>query len=109
MTVVMADARALLPKLQPNVVLMDPMHPQRRKTALVKKEIRQLQQIVGADDDSGTLLEVALSWARRRVVLKWPARVPLPRSARLPTFEIRGKIIRYVVYSCKSRETNSEL
>ncbi len=78
MTLIHGDARTLLPGLSPEVVLIDPMHPPRRSKALVKQEMRNLRALVGDDPDAGELLRVALGCARRRVVLKWPRRAPLP-------------------------------
>ena len=56
MTLIHGDARDHLPGLKPDVVIVDPMHPPRRNTALVKKEMRQLSAIVGADEDSHELM-----------------------------------------------------
>jgi len=66
------DAKALLPRLLPEVVLVDPMHPPRGNSALVKQDMRQLREIVGEDPDAVALIEVALATATNRVVLKWP-------------------------------------
>src|SRR5262249_1121424 len=74
MTLLHGDARDCLPELKPDVVIIDPMHPPRRNTALVKKEMRQLSAIVGADADAHETMAVALASARERVVLKWPLR-----------------------------------
>ena len=58
------DARELLKTLSPDVVIVDPMHPPRRNTALVKKEMRQLSAIVGPDEDADELMRIALASAR---------------------------------------------
>jgi 16S rRNA (guanine1516-N2)-methyltransferase len=58
--------------LCPEVVYLDPMYPHRHKTALVKKEMRTLQTIVGQDIDAANLLQIALQKARHRVVVKRP-------------------------------------
>ena len=56
----------------PDVVYLDPMFPHRQKSALVKKEMRVFQSLVGADLDADALLPVALAVAGKRVVVKRP-------------------------------------
>ena len=98
MTLIHGDAKDLLPRLSPEVVLVDPMHPPRGNSALVKKEMRQIREIVGVDADADALMQVALGCARNRVVLKWPqkadAMVGLPK----PSHQIMGKSTRYDVF-----------
>jgi 16S rRNA (guanine1516-N2)-methyltransferase len=98
MTLVQGDARQVLPGLSPDVVLVDPMHPPRKNTALVKKDMRILRQLVGSDQDSRELMDVALSRARKRVVLKWPLRAdPIPGLPKA-SHQILGKTLRYDVF-----------
>ncbi|SFU92973.1 16S rRNA (guanine(1516)-N(2))-methyltransferase RsmJ [Xenorhabdus koppenhoeferi] len=56
----------------PDVVYLDPMYPHKQKSALVKKEMRVFQSLVGADEDADSLLEPARALAKRRVVVKRP-------------------------------------
>ncbi|CDZ77493.1 Ribosomal RNA small subunit methyltransferase J [Legionella massiliensis] len=94
-----ADAKtylqALSPADYPDVIYIDPMHPTRQKAALVKKDMQALQQLLGADNDAQALLEVALSRAMKRVVIKWPQHLAaiLP-----PTTHIPGKVVRFDIY-----------
>lgn len=98
MTLHQGDAKTLLPTLAPEVVLVDPMHPPRVKSALVKKEMRVLRDLVGTDPDAGELMAAALASGARRVVLKWPRRAaPLP-GLRPPSHQIMGKTTRYDVF-----------
>lgn len=98
MTLIEGDARDLLPSLSPEVVIVDPMHPARTKTALVKNEMRLLRKIVGPDEDSAELMEVALAAASKRVVLKWPLRAsPIQGLCRF-SHQILGKSTRYDVF-----------
>ncbi|TCP96239.1 16S rRNA (guanine1516-N2)-methyltransferase [Cricetibacter osteomyelitidis] len=55
-----------------DVVYLDPMYPHKQKSALVKKEMRVFQHLVGADSDADSLLEPALALAKKRVVVKRP-------------------------------------
>lgn len=98
MTLLHGDSRALLAGLSPEVVLVDPMHPPRGKSALVKKEMRILRGLVGDDPDQRELIDAALRSARQRVVLKWPLRAAPPEGLRRPSHQIAGKTTRYDVF-----------
>ena len=98
MTLIHGDARSLLPELKPDVVIVDPMHPPRRGTALVKQEMRQLSALVGADEDADELMRIALASARDRVVLKWPLRAAPLLEVPKPSHQLSGKTVRYEVF-----------
>jgi 16S rRNA (guanine1516-N2)-methyltransferase len=98
MTLVLGDARDLLPGLRPEIITVDPMHPPRRGTALVKKEMRILREAVGSDADALQLMGVALASATKRVVLKWPLRAPALPGLPKPSYQVAGKTVRYDVF-----------
>ena len=98
MRLVQGDARNLLPSLFADVVLVDPMHPSRKKTALVKEEMRLLRQLVGPDSDALELMRVALATAQERVVLKWARRAEHLEGLGVPSYQIVGKTTRYEVF-----------
>ncbi|MFQ3354586.1 MAG: 16S rRNA (guanine1516-N2)-methyltransferase [Paracoccaceae bacterium] len=98
MVLIYGDSKDLIPKLSPQVILVDPMHPPRKKTALVGKEMRLVRKIVGSDDDYTELLEVALDHASNRVVLKLPRYAEVIGDVRLCSHQILGKSTRYDVY-----------
>jgi len=81
----------------PQLIYLDPMFPQRDKSALVKKEMRFFHDIVGKDEDSAELLEVALTRAIERIIVKRPVKAETLNS-RKPDFDIRGKTVRYDIY-----------
>lgn len=93
------DARAYLQTLHPadypDVIYIDPMHPERQKAALVKKDMQALQQLIGTDSDAMELLQLALPRSSQRVVVKWPQR---SKPLITPNFSINGKTIRFDVY-----------
>jgi 16S rRNA (guanine1516-N2)-methyltransferase len=97
------DARKILPTLDPDVVLVDPMHPPRGNTALVKQEMRLLREAVGDDPDAGELVRAALAAAGQRVVLKWPMHAPSLPDLPPPSHSIIGKSTRYDVYMTHRR------
>ena len=98
MTLIHGDSIALLPHMQADVVLVDPMHPPRQKSALVKGEMRAIRDIVGVDEDQQLLVETALAMATKRVVLKWPAKAAPLAGLRPASHQIIGKSIRYDVF-----------
>jgi len=98
MTLLYGDGRDLLPGLSPEVVLVDPMHPPRKKSALVKSEMRLIREIVGENDDAVELMMVALATAGNRVVLKWPRRAEPMGGIGIPSHRITGKTTRYDVF-----------
>ncbi|WP_226811244.1 class I SAM-dependent methyltransferase [Candidatus Steffania adelgidicola] len=69
---------SVLPQLKPvpDVVYLDPMFPNRHKSALVKKEMRVFQILVSSDKDADGLLAPARALAIRRVVVKRPDSAP---------------------------------
>jgi 16S rRNA (guanine1516-N2)-methyltransferase len=79
----------------PDVIYLDPMHPTRQKSARVKKDLYALQMLLGADDNPMALLTAARTYAKLRVVVKWPLKQPalLP-----PNYEVKGKTVRFDVY-----------
>lgn len=87
---------ALEPSEYPDVIYIDPMHPERQKSALVKKDMQALQNIIGVDNDALTLIELALQRARQKVVVKWPQK----KQALLPAHNcIPGKTVRFDIYT----------
>lgn len=81
------------------VILLDPMFPQRNKSAAVKKEMALLQRLLGEQDDADAegLLDWALQQDVARVVVKRAARSPALGGLQ-PSHCIRGKAVRYDVH-----------
>jgi len=86
---------------QADIVYLDPMFPHKKKSALVKKEMRVFQGVVGADLDADDLLEVALSAAKYRVVVKRPDYAPFLNDKK-PSMSIKMKNNRFDVYVKKA-------
>ncbi len=85
---------------QPDVLYLDPMHPPRRKSAQVRKEMRLFRALVGADPDAGQLLQAALAAApslgAQRVVVKRPRHGDLLGPQ--PNHQAEGKSTRFDIY-----------
>ena len=78
-------------------VYLDPMFPHRKKSALVKKEMRTFQQFLGFDEDAGELLTPALQLVKKRVVVKRPNGAEV-LSGKPPSMAIESKKHRFDVY-----------
>jgi 16S rRNA (guanine1516-N2)-methyltransferase len=85
----------------PDVVVIDPMFPPSKKSALVKKDMRAFHSIVGPDRDSAQLLQAAYRAAVHRVVVKRPKKADFLAGEK-PNISIEGKSIRFDIYTKKA-------
>lgn len=98
MTVLHGDSREVLRDITADVFYVDPMHPERKKSALVKEPMRLLRDVVGDDPDSAELIKIALGYSPGRVVVKWPAKTALPEGVPSPSYELASRTTRYCVF-----------
>ena len=98
MTLVEGDSVAGLRDLgfSPDVVFLDPMFPERTKSAAVKKKFQLLHHLERPCDNEAELLGAALTAHPRKVVIKRPPRGPLLAGAK-PSYQVAGKAVRYDV------------
>lgn len=76
---------------------LDPMFPERKKSALVKKPMRIFHQLVGEDPDAAALF----AWARRQPGARWVVKRPpgAPTiDATTPAIDYRSGRLRFDVY-----------
>ncbi len=102
---VVADAVHYLSDLHapPDCVYLDPMFPPKRKrSALARRRLRVLREVVGDDEDRQRLFATALLTATKRVVVKRPD--DAPPIADHPDATYTGKLVRYDVYMHGYRE-----
>ncbi len=85
----------LKPEDYPDIIYLDPMHPTRTKAAKVKKDLHALQALLGENGNQTSLLNFCRSYARLRVVLKWPAKC---QALLMPNYVVEGKTVRFDVY-----------
>jgi 16S rRNA (guanine1516-N2)-methyltransferase len=86
----------------PDVIYLDPMFPDRRKSAAVKKEMALFQSLLHDEgEDADSLLEMALTLDVYRVVVKRPRHAPV-LGMRKPTHSLEGSSTRFDVYALKS-------
>ena len=90
----------------PQVIYLDPMFPQRDKSAQVKKEMRLFRPLAGADDDAPQLLAAALALATHRVVVKRPRKAPAIAGVS-PGYALEGNSSRFDIYPKKSLKARS--
>ncbi|MCW8933439.1 MAG: class I SAM-dependent methyltransferase [Gammaproteobacteria bacterium] len=83
---------------KPDVIYLDPMYPEKKKSASVKKNMQILQKLLGHDLDTEEVLKVALEKADKRVVVKRPKGAPELQIGRSPTLKYESKGTRYDVY-----------
>lgn len=98
------DSRTYLESLTaeqfPDVIYLDPMFPERQKTADVKKEMAAFHSIVGKDEDADALLPLALAHVNYRVVVKRPRKAPFLNN-QTPSYQLEGKSSRFDIYTVK--------
>lgn len=92
-----SSIEAIEQQVQPDIIYLDPMYPHKGKSALVKKEMRVFQTLVGEDNDADALLAPALNMAKYRVVVKRPSYAE-PLAGKKPSMSIQMKKNRFDVY-----------
>jgi 16S rRNA (guanine1516-N2)-methyltransferase len=87
---------------QPDCIYLDPMFPpKRKKSALAKKAIVVLRDLVGDDMDKEQLFATAFKTAGKRVVVKSPDYAE-PLGGK-PSESFHGKLLRYDVYLTQNK------
>lgn len=82
---------------RPDCIYLDPMFPpKRKKSALAKKSIMILRDLLGDDQDKEQLFAAALEATGKRVVVKSPDYAE-PLGGK-PNESFQGKLLRYDVY-----------
>src|SRR3989344_1707427 len=96
---IIEDAKEFLQRttVSYDVIYLDPMFPDRTKSALNKKAMRVLAALVGNDGDADALLNIALEKAVKRVVVKRPRLAPALKGPS-PTYTIKGTSLRFDIY-----------
>lgn len=87
-----------LPEMNhPDVIYLDPMFPDKKKSASVKKNMQILQKLLGKDEDTKELINAALEVAKKRVVVKRPKGAENLTELK-PTYTVESKKTRYDIY-----------
>lgn len=99
----MEDSITALPQMvpSPDIVVLDPMFPQRQKSGLIKKKFQLLQQLEQPCMDEYPLLNAAFSCCPRRIIIKRPLKGPY-LAGRKPSYTLKGNSIRYDCIVCET-------
>lgn len=104
MNMVYGHAAVLLPQRasecgKPDVVYLDPMYPERQKSAAVKKEMAYFHDLLGLPETENDmhLFQAARQVAKKRVVVKRP-RLGEFLCGEKPAYQYEGKSTRFDVY-----------
>ena len=91
---------------RPDAILIDPMFPEGKNKAAVKKEAVLLRMLVGEGarpQEDEALLKAALEAARWRVAVKRPLKAPKILDTPPPQATFKGKSVRVDRYACQDR------
>lgn len=81
-----------------DVIYFDPMFPERKKSAKVKKEMQYFHQVVGEDHNQpDEIFTEAVKQARKRLVIKRPKGSDFYADQK-PNYSLESKVIRYDIY-----------
>lgn len=96
MRAVEADSVCALRDLdyEPDVVYLDPMFPERRKSAATKKKFQLIHLLERPCANAEELMAAALAARPRKVVVKRPLKGPFLADVR-PSHSVAGKVVRY--------------
>ena len=84
---------------KPDIVYIDPMFPERKKSSSVKKEMAILNKLLGSDENPEKLLEAAIACAGKRVVVKRPrSAAKMILKGRAPNYSLSGTANRFDIY-----------
>ncbi len=81
----------------PEVVYLDPMFPERDKSAKVKQNLRILRYIEGDQGEDRELFAAVWAIKPRKIVVKRPLK-SAPLCEIRPTYTLKGKAVRFDVY-----------
>ena len=81
-------------KASPDVILLDPMFPERQKSALVKKKLQMIQKLEIPCADEADLLLAAMAAGPKKLIIKRPPKGPWLAELK-PDHSISGKAVRF--------------
>ena len=94
------------PPIIPEVIYLDPMFPEKSRSAACRKSMQILQILAGQDSDADALLQKALSCATQRVVVKRPRLSPCLADLK-PDFILKGSSSRFDIYLRRNTHGNT--
>ena len=98
-----ADAKEFLTSQGSNlqkdfdVIYYDPMYPEKKKTALPRKEMKMFRELIGSDNDIDEVVECAIGTQIRRIVVKRPKNAETLKLRQKPIL-FAGTTVQYQVF-----------
>ena len=89
--------KALPNDQHPDIIYLDPLFPESKKSASVNKEMVMLRNLLGKEHDHADLFETAMTCAKLRVVVK-RSRLASNIVERAANFSLTGKSCRFDIY-----------
>lgn len=89
------------PHDQFDVIYLDPMFPEKRGNAKTKKNMQLFRELLPDDEDDAELLQLALTHAKHRVVIKRPIKAP-EFAGQKPGYNLKGRNVRYDIFGIKA-------
>ena len=80
--------------VSPDVILLDPMFPERQKSALVKKKLQMIQKLEMPCDDEKALVRAAMTTRPKKLIIKRPPKGPWLAGLK-PDYFQEGKAVRF--------------
>lgn len=78
----------------PDVILLDPMFPERQKSALAKKKLQVIQKLEIPCADEADMILTAIAAKPKKLIVKRPPKGPYLAGLK-PDFSIEGKAVRF--------------
>ena len=81
-----------------DLIYLDPMFPDRQKSGLINKKLQLIQKLEPPCSDEVELFEAAIQAKPSKIIVKRPLKSPF-LAGKNPTYELKGKAIRYDCYA----------
>lgn len=96
MEVINADSIAAMNETEqaPDVILLDPMFPERQKSSLVKKKLQMIQKLEIPCMDETEMLDAAIRCQPKKIIVKRPPKGPYLAGIK-PDYSLKGKAVRF--------------
>ncbi len=78
----------------PDIILLDPMFPERQKSGLVKKKFQLIHNLECPCNDEKEMLDAAMAVKPQKIIIKRPLKGPYLAGIK-PSYSLYGKSIRY--------------
>ncbi|MBR2000759.1 MAG: class I SAM-dependent methyltransferase, partial [Firmicutes bacterium] len=80
--------------IAPDVIRLDPMFPERQKSALVKKKLQMIQKLETPCTDEKEIVSAAMSARPKKLIIKRPPKGPWLAGLK-PDYSNEGKAVRF--------------